>query len=33
MTCAIEACIDTKDLSCVEASPVDCIHPTQDHKR
>ena len=22
-----EPCIDTKDQSCVEACPVDCIHP------
>jgi NAD-dependent dihydropyrimidine dehydrogenase PreA subunit len=25
-----EACIGTKDLSCVEVCPVDCIHPTAD---
>ena len=25
-----EPCIGTKDLSCVEVCPVDCIHPTQD---
>jgi NAD-dependent dihydropyrimidine dehydrogenase PreA subunit len=24
-----EPCIETKDLSCVEVCPVDCIHPTQ----
>lgn len=24
-----EPCIGTKDLSCVEVCPVDCIHPTQ----
>src|ERR1044072_6265452 len=23
-----EPCIGTKDLSCVEVCPVDCIHPT-----
>jgi NAD-dependent dihydropyrimidine dehydrogenase PreA subunit len=23
-----EACIGTKDSSCVEVCPVDCIHPT-----
>jgi ferredoxin len=27
-----EPCIGTKDLSCVEVCPVDCIHPTQDEK-
>jgi NAD-dependent dihydropyrimidine dehydrogenase PreA subunit len=25
-----EACIGTKDASCVEVCPVDCIHPTPD---
>ena len=25
-----EPCIDTKDHSCVEVCPVDCIHPTPD---
>ena len=25
-----EPCIGTKDLSCVEVCPVDCIHPAQD---
>jgi len=25
-----EPCIGTKDLSCVEVCPVDCIHPGQD---
>ena len=25
-----EPCIGTKDLSCVEVCPVDCIHPTED---
>jgi ferredoxin len=25
-----EPCIGTKDLSCIEVCPVDCIHPTQD---
>ncbi|HZT05872.1 MAG TPA: 4Fe-4S binding protein [Chloroflexota bacterium] len=24
-----EPCIDVKDQSCVEACPVDCIHPHQ----
>ena len=24
------ACIGTKDASCVEVCPVDCIHPTPD---
>jgi NAD-dependent dihydropyrimidine dehydrogenase PreA subunit len=24
----VEACIGTKDHSCVEVCPVDCIHPT-----
>lgn len=29
MTYAItEACIGTKDHSCVDVCPVDCIHPT-----
>ena len=23
-------CIDTKDTACVDACPVDCIHPKQD---
>ena len=23
-----EPCIGTKDTSCVEVCPVDCIHPT-----
>lgn len=23
-------CIDTKDTACVEACPVDCIHPRKD---
>lgn len=23
-------CINTKDASCVDACPVDCIHPTPD---
>lgn len=26
----VEACIGTKDQSCVEVCPVDCIHPTAD---
>ena len=25
-----ELCIATKDASCVEVCPVDCIHPTPD---
>jgi ferredoxin len=25
-----EPCIGTKDNSCVEVCPVDCIHPTSD---
>jgi ferredoxin len=25
-----EPCIGTKDTSCVEVCPVDCIHPTVD---
>ncbi len=25
-----EPCIGTKDTSCVEVCPVDCIHPTAD---
>ena len=25
-----ESCIGTKDTSCVEVCPVDCIHPTPD---
>lgn len=25
-----EACIGTKDTSCVEVCPVDCIHPRKD---
>jgi ferredoxin len=25
-----EACIGSKDTSCVEVCPVDCIHPTPD---
>jgi NAD-dependent dihydropyrimidine dehydrogenase PreA subunit len=24
-----EPCIDTKDMSCVNVCPVDCIHPMQ----
>ncbi len=27
-----EPCIGTKDLSCVEVCPVDCIQPTQDEQ-
>ena len=26
----IETCIGTKDTSCVDVCPVDCIHPTKD---
>jgi ferredoxin len=25
-----EPCIGTKDVSCTEVCPVDCIHPTRD---
>ena len=25
-----EPCIDTKDTACVDACPVDCIHPRSD---
>ncbi|GJM19561.1 MAG: 4Fe-4S ferredoxin [Phycisphaeraceae bacterium] len=25
-----EPCLGTKDTSCVDACPVDCIHPTAD---
>jgi ferredoxin len=25
-----EPCIGTKDTSCVDVCPVDCIHPTPD---
>ncbi|MEV4418707.1 ferredoxin family protein [Patulibacter sp. NPDC049589] len=25
-----EPCVDTKDQSCVDVCPVDCIHPTRD---
>ncbi|MGI9014350.1 MAG: 4Fe-4S dicluster domain-containing protein [Phycisphaerales bacterium] len=25
-----EPCIGTKDVSCVEVCPVDCIHPSKD---
>ena len=27
-----EPCIGTKDTSCVDVCPVDCIHPTKDEK-
>ncbi|HEY2055336.1 MAG TPA: ferredoxin family protein [Solirubrobacterales bacterium] len=27
-----EPCIGTKDNSCVEVCPVDCIHPTPDEE-
>jgi ferredoxin len=26
----VEPCIGTKDSSCVDVCPVDCIHPTKD---
>lgn len=26
----MDACIGTKDASCVDVCPVDCIHPRQD---
>jgi len=26
----IETCIGTKDTSCVDVCPVDCIHPTKE---
>ena len=26
----VETCVGTKDHSCVEVCPVDCIHPTPD---
>jgi ferredoxin len=26
----VEPCIDSKDASCVEVCPVDCIHPMPD---
>ncbi|MCP5110194.1 MAG: ferredoxin family protein [bacterium] len=25
-----EPCVDTKDTACVDACPVDCIHPKSD---
>ena len=28
----LEACVDTKDNSCVEVCPVDCIHPTPEEE-
>jgi NAD-dependent dihydropyrimidine dehydrogenase PreA subunit len=28
-----EPCIGTKDASCVEACPVDCIHSTDDEEQ
>jgi NAD-dependent dihydropyrimidine dehydrogenase PreA subunit len=28
----VETCIGTKDLSCVEVCPVDCIHPTKEEQ-
>ena len=27
-----EPCIGTKDVSCVDVCPVDCIHPTKNEK-
>jgi len=27
-----EPCIDTKDTACVDACPVDCIHPRSDEE-
>ncbi len=27
-----EACIGTKDTSCVSVCPVDCIHPTKEER-
>ena len=26
----VETCIGTKDTSCVDVCPVDCIHPTKE---
>ena len=26
-----EPCIGTKDTACVDACPVDCIHPKKEH--
>ena len=28
-----EPCIGTKDTSCVDVCPVDCIHPTSDSSK
>ncbi len=28
-----EPCIGTKDTSCVEVCPVDCIHPTKNEQQ
>lgn len=28
-----EPCIGTKDTSCVDVCPVDCIHPTKDETK
>ena len=28
-----EPCINTKDTACVDACPVDCIHPKKDNPR
>jgi ferredoxin len=27
-----EPCVATKDMSCIEVCPVDCIHPTPDDR-
>jgi NAD-dependent dihydropyrimidine dehydrogenase PreA subunit len=27
-----ETCVDTKDKSCIEVCPVDCIHETDDDR-
>ena len=28
-----QPCLGTKDTSCVEVCPVDCIHPTKDDEK
>jgi ferredoxin len=28
-----EPCIDVRDMSCVDACPVDCIHPKKDEAK
>jgi ferredoxin len=28
-----EPCVNTKDTACVDACPVDCIHPKKDEPR